>query len=287
MAVFRKWKSWEHMLTSWLCSTWAHTLFQLQQTHFWWIRRRSDWRGSSIDFVCRRQSKNWFGPYWRKILERCVFVLRRLQSLVRTRIHAVFHKQRKDIFFGMWGHFASSSPLPKAAGGHGRAFSRADEQSGECVIDVLAEIEVQMCVCVLTLLIRVRGRVHRSAVGGGGVCVCGSTGSGERGTRAHFNLGPSATAASAAVCVMNKTSLWPLSGAYWTVRPCLPLCPSLFLSPPLSHCPSCVHRHLSQFLHCFLLVWNAADPLLMTKVEVKKTQNKTKKASFLLPRAVF
>lgn len=100
MAVFRKWKSWEHMLTSWLRSTWAHTLFQLQQTHFWWIRRRSDWRGSSIDFVCRRQSKNWFGAYWRKILERCVFFLRRLQSLVRTRIHTVFHKQSEDIFFG-------------------------------------------------------------------------------------------------------------------------------------------------------------------------------------------
>lgn len=62
--------------------------------------------------------------------------------------------------------------------------------------------------CVLTLLIRVRGRVHRSVVRGrgegGGAA---GTGSGERGTRAHFNLGPSATAASAAVCVMNKTSL--------------------------------------------------------------------------------
>lgn len=70
-------------------------------------------------------------------------------------------------FFGMWGRFASSSQLPKAAGGGSRpGIQPCWWAEGECIIDVLAEIEVQMCVCVLTLLIRVRGRVHRSVVRG-------------------------------------------------------------------------------------------------------------------------
>lgn len=115
--------------------------------------------------------------------------------------------------------------------------------------------------CDLTLLIRVGGVSAALLWGCVGHWLWGT------GTRAHFNLGPDATAASAAVCIMNKTSLWPLSGVYWTVQPCLPLCPSLSL--PLSLSLMCAQPPLP-IPPLFSACVYATDPLLMTKVDVKK-----------------
>lgn len=119
---------------------------------------------------------------------------------------------------------------------------------GECITPLMSSQRWKYeCVCDLTLLIRVGG-VSAALLWG---WLWGT------GTRAHFNLGPGATAASAAVCIMNKTSLWPLSGVYWTVQPCLPLCPSLPLSLIVPHMCTATSANSCIVFCSFVRHWSA------------------------------